>query len=132
MRPRALNLTGKVVATSICVACFLALSWEQLMAYLQSSKGLSQQLVKVGNRKLPIVAFCLKDAYLSKTTNIMREEDYLDNIKNFSVTLKGRALNDYEYVPIEDFEVSGYLSIVHQFILIHTLQVWTKAVVVSK
>ena len=102
---KLVNVGLKLVGTSLCILCFLALSWEQLMAYLQRNKGLSQQLVKVDDRKFPVIVICLDEAYWSKDSDILDEDAYEQNLRNFSVELKGRMVTDYTFTPIKDYKV---------------------------
>lgn len=99
------NVGLKILGTSLCIICFLALCWEQLLAYLQRNKGLSQQLVKVDDRKFPVIVICLDEAYLSKDSDILDEDEYEKNLRNFSVELKGRIVTDYTFTPIKEYKV---------------------------
>ena len=65
-----LNVGFKLLGTPLCIVCFLALCWEQLLAYLQRNKGLSQQFVKVENRVFPVIVVCLEKRPISSRTQI--------------------------------------------------------------
>ena len=100
------QIISKSVAVTVCIICFFALCWEQLIAYLARNKGLSQQLVKVKERKLPVLAFCLENPYVPEyNAQLLEEDGFRANIRNFSVTLKGKALGGYESVPIDGVKV---------------------------
>ena len=102
---KLMNIGLKFFGSSLCIICFLALCWEQLMAYLKRNKGLSQELVKVDDRKFPVIVICLDEAYLSKDADILDEDAYEKNLRNFSAELKGRMVTDYSFAPIKDFKV---------------------------
>ena len=52
-----------------CTACFLAMSWDQLVDFLSRQTNVSKEWKGVETRKLPLVVFCPKDPFL-ETENL--------------------------------------------------------------
>ena len=102
------NFGFKLFGTSLCIVCFMALCWEQLLAYLQRNKGLSQQFVKVQNRIFPVIVVCLEEAYLVKDAYMDDKALFEQNLRNFSAELKGRIITDYLFTPIKNYTVGFY------------------------
>ena len=62
---------------------------------------------KVKEQKFPILAFCLEKPYLNENMpQLLEEMEYLENLRNFTVTLVGRVVIGYQAVPIENYTVS--------------------------
>ena len=53
-----------------CIACFLAMSWEQLGEFLSRQTNVSREWQGVETRKMPLIAFCPKDPFVEDAGNI--------------------------------------------------------------
>ena len=95
---KLIQVASRGLGITMCVICFLALCWEQLISYLAQNKGLSQQLSRVKELKLPVLVFCLENPYINKPHGgLLEKEEFLSNMRNFSVTLKGRPGIGYNF-----------------------------------
>ena len=95
-----------------CLACFMALSWEQMDQYLSHDTGVSLKDVPVKNteRELPTLVFCPRKPFLAyMTPNQSREEVEAALNPSFNVTYKGTILDDYNYAPQEGLYEKRYL-----------------------
>ena len=96
----------QIAAVALCILGFLALCREQLTQYIAQNKGLSQELVKLGQRKLPILAFCPLKPYDKKwTREYVSEEEYVNSLRNYNVSLVGKTKYWPYVTPIVSYEV---------------------------